>query len=76
MHANPNSAINKGPKPVTVTIGLTLVIKPSLRNTNMPDIYYPVNIIKNSDNATLSNAFSKNTGLVKLVGGFQLRFGF
>ncbi|MNR30598.1 hypothetical protein D3C85_1480640 [compost metagenome] len=44
---------------------MALVLKPSLRSTSMPGMYWPVRVIRNSGNATLSKALSENTGMLK-----------
>ena len=60
----PNGAISSEPSPVMVTMGLALVLKPSLRSTSMPGMYWPVSVIRNSGSATLSMALSENSGRV------------
>ena len=47
----PNGAISSEPSPVMVTMGLALVLKPSLRSTSMPGMYWPVSVIRNSGSA-------------------------
>ena len=60
----PNGAISSEPSPVRVTMGLALVLKPSLRNTSMPGMYCPVRVIRNNGSATLSSALRENAGAV------------
>ncbi|MNV82764.1 hypothetical protein D3C71_1765180 [compost metagenome] len=61
----PNGAISSEPSPVSATMGLALVLNPSLRSTSMPGMYWPVSVMRNSGKATLSNALSENAGMVK-----------
>ena len=61
----PNGAMSSEPSPVTVTMGFALVLKPSLRSTSMPGMYWPVSVIRNSGSATLKVALSENAGMVK-----------
>jgi hypothetical protein len=58
----PNGAMSSEPRPVIVTMGLALVLKPSLRSTSMPGMYWPVSVMRNSGSATLSKALSENAG--------------
>jgi hypothetical protein len=56
-----DGAMSNELSPVMVTIGLALVLKPSLRSTSMPCMYWPVGEIRSRGNATLSNALSENS---------------
>ena len=69
----PNGAISSEPSPVMVTMGLALVLKPSLRSTSMPGMYWPVSVIRNSGSATLSMALSENSGRVNTGAARQLQ---
>ena len=62
----PKGAITSEPRPVTVTMGLALVLNPSFRSTSMPGMYCPVSVMRNKGSATLSAAFSVNSGMVKI----------
>ncbi|MNC56726.1 hypothetical protein D3C75_1063450 [compost metagenome] len=60
----PKGAMSKEPRPVTATIGLALVLKPSLRSTSMPGMYCPVRVIRNNGSATLRAALRVKAGAV------------
>ncbi|MNR65236.1 hypothetical protein D3C85_1881950 [compost metagenome] len=60
------------PRPVRVTIGLALVLKPSLRSTSMPGMYCPVSVMTKSGSATPSREPTEKRGISK-TGAARLR---
>ncbi|MNH41990.1 hypothetical protein D3C79_1035920 [compost metagenome] len=62
---DPKGAVRSDPNPVTIKIGLALVLNPSFRNTNMPGMYCPVKVIIKSGKATPNNACRENVGATK-----------
>ena len=56
----------KEPKPVTIRMGLALVLNPSFFKTSKPGIYCPVNVIKNKGTAILNVELMEKSGAVRI----------